>query len=141
MISENVSVPDGVRLSISGSGSFKIAEGVTFTTESDFNCSVPMTVEGTWRNQYAYVVNLTISASGLIENNKDMDIHNFRVEGNLKNNEQAQIRSYENFKLTSTGSLDNSGEIYLDGRFVLEGKVTEHPGSHIYYTYKAKTLG
>ena len=142
VIDEDITIPKGVYLNIqSGSGSFKIAEGVTFTTESQLNCHAPMTVKGTWRNQSAYVVNLTISASGLIENNKDMDIHNFRVEGNLKNNEQAQIRSYENFELTSTGSLDNSGEIYLDGRFVLEGKVTEHPGSHIYHTYKAKTLG
>ena len=142
VIDEDITIPKGVYLNIqSGSGSFKIAEGVTFTTESQLNCHAPMTVKGTWRNQSAYVVNLTISASGLIENNKDMDIHNFRVEGNLKNNEQAQIRSYENFELTSTGSLDNSGEIYLDGRFVLAGKVTEHPGSHIYHTYKAKTLG
>lgn len=141
VIDEDITIPKGVYLNIqSGSGSFKIAEGVTFTTESQLNCHAPMTVKGTWRNQSAYVVNLTISASGLIENNKDMDIHNFRVEGNLKNNEQAQIRSYENFELTSTGSLDNSGEIYLDGRFVLAGKVTEHPGSHIYHTYKAKTL-
>ena len=142
VIDEDITIPKGVYLNIqSGSGSFKIAEGVTFTTESQLNCHAPMTVKGTWRNQSAYVVNLTISASGLIENNKDMDIHNFRVEGNLKNNEQAQIKSYENFELTSTGSLDNSGEIYLDGRFVLAGKVTEHPGSHIYHTYKAKTLG
>ena len=140
-ISENFTVPKGVYLNIqSGSGSFKIAEGVTFTTESDFNCYVPMTVEGTWLNQSAYVKDLTISSGGSVENNGSLSASNFRVEGNLKNNEQAQIRSHENFELTSSGSLDNSGEIYLDGRFALEGKVTEHPGSYIYYTYKAKTL-
>ena len=142
VIDEDITIPKGVYLNIqSGSGSFKIAEGVTFTTESEFNCYVPMTVEGTWRNQFAYVDDLTISSGGLVENNENLGASSFRVEGSLKNNKQAQIRSYENFELTSTGSLDNSGEIYLDGRFVLEGKVTEHPGSHIYYTYKAKTLG
>ena len=141
VIDEDITIPKGVYLNIqAGSGSFKIAEGVTFTTESEFNCYVPMTVEGTWRNQSAYVDDLTISSGGLVENNENLGASSFRVEGSLKNNKQAQIRSYENFKLTSTGSLDNSGEIYLDGRFVLEGKVTEHPGSHIYYTYKAKTL-
>lgn len=141
VIDEDITIPKGVYLNIqSGSGSFKIAEGVTFTTESEFNCYVPMTVEGTWRNQSAYVDDLTISSGGLVENNENLGASSFRVEGSLKNNKQAQIRSYENFKLTSTGSLDNSGEIYLDGRFVLEGKVTEHPGSHIYYAYKAKTL-
>lgn len=141
VIDEDVTIPKGVYLNIqSGSGSFKIAEGVTFTTESEFNCYVPMTVEGTWRNQFAYVDDLTIFSGGLVENNENLGASSFRVEGSLKNNKQAQIRSYENFELTSTGSLDNSGEIYLDGRFVLEGKVTEHPGSHIYYTYKAKTL-
>lgn len=141
VIDEDITIPKGVYLNIqSGSGSFKIAEGVTFATESEFNCYVPMTVEGTWRNQSAYVDDLTISSGGLVENNENLGASSFRVEGSLKNNKQAQIRSYENFELTSTGSLDNSGEIYLDGRFVLDGKVTEHPGSHIYYTYKAKTL-
>lgn len=141
VIDEDITIPKGVYLNIqSGSGSFKIAKGVTFTTESEFNCYVPMTVEGTWRNQFAYVDDLTIFSGGLVENNENLGASSFRVEGSLKNNKQAQIRSYENFELTSTGSLDNSGEIYLDGRFVLEGKVTEHPGSHIYYTYKAKTL-
>lgn len=141
VIDEDITIPKGVYLNIqSGSGSFKIAEGVTFTTESDFNCYVPMTVEGTWLNQSAYVKDLTISSGGSVENNGSLSASNFRVEGNLKNNEQAQIRSHENFELTSSGSLDNSGEIYLDGRFALEGKVTEHPGSYIYYTYKAKTL-
>lgn len=141
VIDEDITIPEGVYLNIqSGSGSFKIAEGVTFITESQFTCYVSMTVEGTWRNQSANVDDLTISASGLIENSKYMGAHNFRVEGNLKNNAQAQIRSYENFVLMETGSLDNSGKIYLDGRFVLEGKVTERPRSHIYYTYKAKTL-
>lgn len=141
VIDEDITIPKSVYLNIqSGSGSFKIAEGVTFTTESDFNCYVPMTVEGTWLNQSAYVKDLTISSGGSVENNGSLSASNFRVEGNLKNNEQAQIRSHENFELTSSGSLDNSGEIYLDGRFALEGKVTEHPGSYIYYTYKAKTL-
>lgn len=143
VIDEDITIPKGVYLNIqSGSGSFKIAEGVTFRTGSQFRCYVPMKVEGTWSNYSAdvYVENLTISSGGLAENNENLGASSFRVEGSLKNNKQAQIRSYENFELTSTGSLDNSGEIYLDGRFVLEGKVTEHPGSHIYYTYKAKTL-
>ncbi len=140
-ISEDYTIPEGVYLNIqSGSGSFKIAEGVTFTTGSRFTCYVPMTVEGTWLNQSAYVEDLTISASGLIENNKDMDVRNFRIEGSLKNKEQASMYSWNEFVLTSAGTLENYGRIYLEGNFALDGTVTEHPGSQIYYTYKAKTL-
>lgn len=141
VIDEDITIPKGVYLNIqSGSGSFKIAEGVTFTTESEFNCYVPMTVEGTWRNQSANVDDLTISASGLIENGKVMYVENFRVEGSLKNKEQARMYSWNEFVLTSAGTLENYGKIYLKGNFALDGTVTEHPGSHIYHTYKAKTL-
>ena len=141
VIDEDITIPEGVYLNIqSGSGSFKIAEGVTFTTGSRFNCYVPMTVEGTWLNRSAYVSGLTISASGLIENSKDMYVENFRVEGGLKNGEQASISMSSNLALATTGSLENYGRIYLYGNLELNGTITEHPGSHIYYTYKAKTL-
>lgn len=147
VVDEDVTIPKGVYLNIqSGSGSFKIAEGVTFTTESqfdwyvEFSCYVPMTVEGTWRNQSAYVDDLTISLGGLVENDWEMNISNFHVEGTLKNEKQAYINSWGEFELTSTGGLENHGSINLHGDFNLDGTVTEHPGSHIYYTYKAKTL-
>ena len=141
VIDEDITIPEGVYLNIqSGSGSFKIAEGVTFTTGSRFNCYVPMTVEGTWLNRSAHVSGLTISASGLIENSKDMYVENFRVEGGLKNGEQASISMSSNLALATTGSLENYGRIYLYGNLELNGTITEHPGSHIYYTYKAKTL-
>lgn len=141
VIDEDITIPKSVYLNIqSGSGSFKIAEGVTFTTESEFNCYVPMTVEGTWRSQSAYVDDLTISASGLIENSKDMHVENFRVEGSMKNKEQARMYSWNEFVLTSAGTLENYGKIYLKGNFALDGTVTEYPRSHIYCTYKAKTL-
>ena len=48
---------------------------------------------------------------------------------------------WNEFVLTSAGTLENYGKIYLNGNFALDGTVTEHPGSHIYHTYKAKTLG
>ena len=141
VINEDITIPEGVYLNIqSDSGSFKIAESVTFTTESEFNCYVPMTVEGTWLNRSAHVSGLTISASGLIENSKDMYVENFRVEGGLKNGEQASISMSSNLALATTGSLENYGRIYLYGNLELNGTITEHPGSHIYYTYKAKTL-
>lgn len=141
VINEDITIPEGVYLNIqSDSGSFKIAESVTFTTESEFNCYVPMTVEGTWLNRSAHVSGLTISASGLIENSKDMYVENFRVEGGLKNGEQASISISSNLALATTGSLENYGIIYLYGDIELNGTVTEHSESHIYYTYKAKTL-
>ncbi|MCI6586049.1 MAG: dockerin type I domain-containing protein [Oscillibacter sp.] len=84
---------------------------------------------------------LTISASGLIENGKVMYVEDFRVEGSLKNKEQARMYPWNEFVLTSAGTLENYGKIYLNGNFALDGTVTEHPGSHIYHTYKAKTLG
>lgn len=142
VLDESVTIPKDVYLNIqSGSGSFRVAEGVTFTTESEFNCYVPMTVEGTWRNQSAYVNELTISSGGSVENSGSLSVSNFRVEGSLKNGAQASISIASNFALTATGSLENYGSIYLYGDLELNGTVTEHPGSYIYYTYKAKTLG
>lgn len=71
IVDESITIPDGVYLKIqSGIGGFTIAEGVTFTTASQFHCRVPMTVSGTWRskdNSYCYG-GLQITSTGCVVN-------------------------------------------------------------------------
>lgn len=71
IVDESITIPSGVYLNVqSGSGGFTIAEGVTFTTTSQFDCRVPMTVAGTWRskdNSYCYG-GLQITTTGCVVN-------------------------------------------------------------------------
>lgn len=70
VVEQDLTIPQGVYLSIqSGSGGFKIAEGVTFTTASRFNCNMPMTVAGTWLSKdisFCYE-GLQITSTGRVE--------------------------------------------------------------------------
>lgn len=96
IVNESITIPDGVYLNIqSGSGGFKIAEGITFTTASQFHCRVPMTVSGTWRSKnisYCYD-GLEITATGCVVNAFYLRI----------------VNSYQNdgiFSISSGGSTD-----------------------------------
>ena len=76
-VTEDITIPKGVYLNVqSGSGSFKVAKGVTFTTEARFNCYVPMTVAGTWQcTGTAYCYNgLHITSTGQVENRDYLQI-------------------------------------------------------------------
>lgn len=70
VVDADLTIPKGIYLNIqSGSGGFKIAEGVTFTTASSFNCNTPMTVAGTWQckdTSYCYK-GLQITSTGRVE--------------------------------------------------------------------------
>lgn len=77
-VTEDITIPKGVYLNVqSGSGSFKVAKGVTFTTEARFNCYVPMTVAGTWVNKSNSTCHngLTITSSGTLENSGTIEVY------------------------------------------------------------------
>lgn len=77
-VTEDITIPKGVYLNVqSGSGSFKVAKGVTFTTEARFNCYVPMIVAGTWVNKSNSTCHngLTITSSGTLENSGTIEVY------------------------------------------------------------------
>lgn len=70
VVDESITIPSNVKLLIqSGEGSFTVASGVTLTTAAEFNCHVPMTVNGKWIcNAYSICRNgLTITATGTVD--------------------------------------------------------------------------
>lgn len=142
IVDKNLTIPKGVYVSIQHSvGTFKIAKDVLFVTKERLTCDAPIRVDGTWENtgksSWGHI-DATISADGTVRNLSQLYFDTLQINGYFNNSGSLSVSN--NLLLASTGSIDNSGTIYVNGNYTFDGKLTQTASGHIYYRYPVQTF-
>ena len=142
IVDKNLMIPKGVYVSIQHSvGTFKIAKDVLFVTKERLTCDAPIEIEGTWentgKNNWGHI-DATIFKDGTVQNLSELYFDTLEINGYFNNSGSLSVGN--NLLLSSTGRIDNSGTIYVNGSYTFDGKLTQAVGGHIYYRYPVQTF-
>lgn len=123
VISEDITIPAGYTVNIynNNDATLTIDSGVTFTNNAEIDCSVPVTVKGTWiNNGNAYFSNLTIAEGGHIKNNSYLQVlDSYENHGTLTTAPSATTRlfahvyDFEGLKKALASDVPDEMTIYL----------------------------
>ena len=131
VIDEDITIPKGVYLNIqSGSGSFRVAEGVTFTTGSRFNCYVPMTVDGTWLSQSANVRGVTVNGTWENQGNTYCQEEVYVADtGVLRHSKGYDFYCWGGLRIAESGLVENNGYLQIGEKYENRGALTNNTGA------------